>query len=125
MPKRTTRLAIAAACLTAVMAMPSHAQMTGAHNSTAGDHGQQFYTAQACQGDSAPSTSARQNVIESREYDRALETNRAFRDTRMRKECGPITDPELHQSCFASFHQDEPTAASSRSRRGARSDSSR
>jgi hypothetical protein len=26
----------------------------------------------------------------------------------MRKECGPITDPELRQSCLASFNQDEP-----------------
>ena len=125
MPKRTTRLATAAACLTAIMTMPSQAQMIDTHNSTAGDHSQQFYIAQADQGDVTPSRSARQNVIESREYDRALETNRAFRDTRMRKECGPITDPELHQSCLASFHQDEPTAASSRSRRGARSNSSR
>jgi hypothetical protein len=125
MPKRTTRLATAAACLTAIMTIPSHAQMRGTHTSTAGDHSQQFYIAQADEGDVTPSRSARQNVIESREYDRALETNRAFREARMRKECGPITDQQLRQSCLESFRQDEPTAGSSRSRRGARSDPSR
>ena len=125
MPKKMTGLAFAVACLTAILTMPSHAQTAGPYDSTASYNGHQTYIAQADQGDAAPSTSARQNVIESREYDRALETNRAFRDARMRKECGPITDPELHQSCLASFHQDEPTAASSRSRRGARSNSSR
>ena len=45
------------------------------------------------------------NVIESQKYDRLVETNPAFRMARMRKECGPITDPELRQSCLASFDQ--------------------
>ena len=34
---------------------------------------------------------------------RLLETNRGFREARMRKECGPITDQELRQQCLASF----------------------
>jgi hypothetical protein len=47
--------------------------------------------------------SARRNNIESAQYERLLQTNPAFRQARMRKECGPITDPQLHQSCMASF----------------------
>jgi hypothetical protein len=56
------------------------------------------------QGDVSASWSAQQNVIDSKRYDRLLETNRAFRQARMRKECGSITDPELHASCLASFN---------------------
>jgi len=57
----------------------------------------------ASQGDVSDSWSARQNVIESKQYEQALRTNPAFRQARMRKECGSITDPELHQSCLGSF----------------------
>jgi hypothetical protein len=32
---------------------------------------------------------------------------------RTKKECGPITDPQLRQSCLASFRQDEPFSGSS------------
>jgi hypothetical protein len=53
-------------------------------------------------------------VIESKQYERLLRTNPAFRQARMRKECGPITDPQLHQSRIASFEQ----YASHRCRRG-------
>ena len=55
------------------------------------------------QGDVSDSRSARQNVIESKQYEQALRTNAAFRQARMRRECGPITDPQLHKSCLASF----------------------
>ena len=64
-------------------------------------------------GDVSPSWSPRQNVIESEHYDRMLKTNRAFREARMRKECGPISDPELHASCLASFDQKTPYIGSS------------
>jgi hypothetical protein len=43
--------------------------------------------------------------------DRLLETNGSFRQARMRRECGPITDPQLRQSCIDSFTQYEPAAA--------------
>jgi hypothetical protein len=56
----------------------------------------------------SPNWSAQQNVIESQRYDRLVETSPAFRAARMRKECGPITDPQLHASCIASFAQEEP-----------------
>ena len=57
--------------------------------------------------------SARRNVIESAHYDRLLETNMGFRQARMRKECGPIHDPQLHDQCMASFDQYEPTMVGS------------
>ena len=37
-----------------------------------------------------------------------LKTSAAFRHTRMRKECGPIGDPQMRQQCLASFEQYEP-----------------
>jgi hypothetical protein len=51
-------------------------------------------------------------VIDSRNYDRLLETNPAFRQARIQKECGPISDPRLHARCVASFNRDEPHAGS-------------
>jgi hypothetical protein len=52
------------------------------------------------------------NLKEAQEYDRLLETNPAFRMARIQKECGPITDPQLHADCVASFNQFEPLMAS-------------
>jgi hypothetical protein len=60
------------------------------------------------QGSPPSSWSARRNVVESERYDRLLEGNRRFREARMRRECGPITDPQLHQQCLDSFAQYEP-----------------
>ena len=54
-------------------------------------------------GDVSPSWSPQRNVAESEQYDRLLKTNPAFRQARMRKECGPITDPQLHHQCLESF----------------------
>ena len=54
-------------------------------------------------GDVSPSGSPQRNVAESEHYDRLLKENPAFRQARMRKECGPITDPQLHQQCLDSF----------------------
>jgi len=55
------------------------------------------------QGDVSESWDPRQNVIDSKRYEQLLATNPAFRRDRMRIECGSITDPQLHQSCLASF----------------------
>ena len=63
------------------------------------------------QGSPAPNWSARRNVIASERYDRLLESNRGFRHARVRKECGPVTDPQLHQQCLDSFAQYEPVGA--------------
>ena len=52
------------------------------------------------------------NLMEAQQYDRLLETNPSFRMARIRKECGPITDPQLRADCIASFDQFEPLVAS-------------
>jgi hypothetical protein len=49
-----------------------------------------------------------QNVRKSQQYDYLVATNGSFRAYRMRKECGPIRDPELRTNCFASFAAYEP-----------------
>ena len=49
--------------------------------------------------------SATRNVIESQRYDALVATNPGFRHARMRKECGPINDPQLRADCLASFEQ--------------------
>ena len=122
MLKRTARLAFAAACLTAIAIVPAYAQMTGTYGSTPGYNTPQSAVPQVS---AAQSASARRNVAESHQYDRAVETNRAFRQARMRKECGPITDPELRQSCLASFNQEESQMGSSTSSRSQGSGSGR
>jgi hypothetical protein len=80
--KSGTSLVLLAACLTALTALPANAATSSA--------------------------AARQNVIQSERYDRLLEANGRFRQARMRRECGPITDPQLRQSCLDSFSQYEP-----------------
>jgi hypothetical protein len=57
--------------------------------------------------------SARRNNIESAQYDRLVQTNMGFRQARMRKECGPIGDPQLRDQCLASFDQYEPVMTGS------------
>jgi len=125
MLKRTASLAFAAACLTAIATMPAYAQMAATYGSTPGYNGTQDNAPQANQGNGGQSASSRRNVIESHQYDREVETNRAFRQARIRKECGPITDPELRQSCLASFNQDEPQMGSSTPSRAHHSGSGR
>jgi len=101
------------------VAQPSQGNMP---SSSAGTSGATVVTngPQVNRGEMSSSPSARRNVIQSGHYDRSLETNRGFRQARMRKECGPITDPQLHQSCLASFSQDEPYKGSSSSHRSHR-----
>jgi len=43
------------------------------------------------------------NVRASKQYSAVIRSNPAFRQKRMQLECGPITDPQLHASCVASF----------------------
>ncbi|MBV9828128.1 MAG: hypothetical protein JO001_21045 [Alphaproteobacteria bacterium] len=103
MRKTAFGLAFAAGALIAVGAMPvAQAQdrelITNGPQASGGDFGH---------------WSAHRNVAESNQYERLLESNRGFREARIRKECGPITDPRMHQQCVASFHQDEPSMGSS------------
>ena len=106
--KTVTSLAFAAGCALAMAAMPSaHAQYYPTPQPMPME--QQLVTngPQASRGDFGD-WSARRNNIESAHYDRLLQTNRGFRMARMRKECGPISDPQLHSQCIASFGQYEP-----------------
>jgi hypothetical protein len=100
MTKQTvTSLALAAGCALALTVPAAQAQtrvITNGPEMTPGDF----------------SSSAHRNVAESAQYDRLLERSSAFRHTRMRKECGPIADPQLRQNCFASFAQYEPSMGS-------------
>jgi hypothetical protein len=103
--KTATSLALATAFMLAASALPASAQYASPDVVTNGP--------QTNLGDMPSSRSARQNVIESQRYDRLLESSPVFRQARMRKECGPINDPELRASCIASFNQYEPSVGSS------------
>ena len=89
--------AMAAVCLAAVAAAPAAHAQARRHTVTV------KHAPIANPGDVSESWSAQQNVLESKQYELLLRTNPAFRKARMKKECGPITDPQLHQSCVASF----------------------
>lgn len=101
MMKTVTSLAFAAACL-ALAAMPSARAQELVTNGP-----------QVNPGDYDGNWSAAQNVRESQLYDRLLQTSWRFRQARMAKECGPITDPQLRGQCVASFEQSEPYVGSS------------
>ncbi|HKS87984.1 MAG TPA: hypothetical protein VJR70_00960 [Stellaceae bacterium] len=107
--KTITSLAFAAGCLLAFGAMPAaHAQYyPQAPQGYAAPTEQVTNGPQASRGDFGD-WSARRNNIESAHYDRLLEASPGFRHARMRKECGPISDPQLHQQCLASFQRYEP-----------------
>jgi len=105
MQKTVTSLAFAAGCVLAFGAMPvAHAQYANPQVVTNGP--------QANPGDFGD-WSARRNVIESAQYDQLLQTSWGFRQARLRKECGPINDPQLHEQCVGSFDQYEPTMVGS------------
>ena len=61
---------------------------------------------------SRPNESAEQNVRASRQYESLLCSNPSFRAKRIAQECGPVSDPELHQSCLASFDCGAPKRGS-------------
>lgn len=102
--KLMTGLAFSAAFLTAIATMPT---ARGEMNANAvevltnGPH--------ANSQDSLGSWSARQNVRDSQRYDAVVHSNSRYRASRVKKECGPINDPQLHASCVASFSEDSST----------------
>lgn len=59
---------------------------------------------------------AEQNVIQSERYSQVLRANPGFRDRRIQEECGPITDPRLHEECVASFPPGAPMSPPMRHR---------
>ena len=111
--KALAGLAFAAGCVLALGAMPSaHAQNYPQMPPTAGPPQMVTNGPQASRGDMG-GWSARRNVIESQHYDRLLQTNMGFRQARIRKECGPLSDPQLRGQCLASFDQYEPVLVGS------------
>src|SRR5262245_5905752 len=113
MHKRMVSLAVATACLLAMATLHVNAEMAGTYTSGPDLHVPQGTAPQSNERAAAQTAGARRNVVQSNQYDRTIETNRAFRQARIRKECGPVTDPELRQSCLASFNQKESYAGSS------------
>jgi hypothetical protein len=101
MMKTVVSIAFAAACV--ALAPSANAQIIQNELVTNGP--------QASRGDFGD-WNARRNVIESRHYERLLQVSPGFRHARMRRECGPINDPQLRASCLASFNQYEPMVGS-------------
>ena len=92
-------LAMAAVCFVAIAAVPAR------HAAAQGQTVTVKHAPVANPGDGSGSWSAQQNVIDSKRYEQLLRTNPGFRKARMQKECGSINDPQLHQSCLASFER--------------------
>jgi hypothetical protein len=65
-------------------------------------------------GDSSGSWSAQQNVRDSERYEAVVHANSSFRASRISKECGPISDPQLHANCVASLASKRPQRCESR-----------
>src|SRR5579863_9164383 len=108
MNKRVMSLAFAAGCVLALGAtLPAQAQNYPQPQPNQMPTQVETNGPQASRGDFGD-WSARRNVVESAQYDRLLQTSAAFRHARMRKECGPIGDPQMRQQCMASFRQYEP-----------------
>ncbi len=63
-----------------------------------------------------PDPGAAANVRQSQQYEQALRSNPSFRAKRIQQECGPVTDPELHANCVASFGGDGAPPAPSKRR---------
>jgi len=55
-------------------------------------------------GDTLDPYAAQRNVRESAQYEALVRSNPGFRAQRMARECGPVTDPQLHADCIASFN---------------------
>jgi hypothetical protein len=105
MRKTLTSLAIAAGCLTMAAGIPAvQAMQPGDQVITNGP--------QSSGVEDSGTWSARANVIQSERYQRLVNDDAAFRRARMIKECGPVTDPQLHEQCIASFNRGSSTASS-------------
>jgi hypothetical protein len=71
-----------------------------------------FAASASAQTQTPPDPGAAANVRQSQQqYEQILHSNPAFRSKRMQQECGPITDPQLHESCVASFGGGAPAPA--------------
>jgi hypothetical protein len=98
--KIMTSLAFSAAFLTVVAVMPVARAQMGTSGTVVVTNGPQIDP-----GDRSGSWSAQQNVRDSERYEAVVHANSSFRASRISKECGPISDPQLHANCVASFGQ--------------------
>jgi hypothetical protein len=96
--KLMTGLAFSAAFLTAIATMPNARAAMSTSGAEVMTNGPQVNPNHR----SGP-RSTQQNVRDSQRYDALVHSNSSFRASRVKKECGPITDPQLHASCLASF----------------------
>lgn len=110
--KTLTSLAFAAGCVLALGAMSSAQAQYYPEPSRPVITTLETNGPQASRGDFGDWSAMRNNMASAR-YDRLLQTNPGFRHARMRKECGPINDRQLHAQCMASFGQFEPTMSGS------------
>ncbi|MBV9860611.1 MAG: hypothetical protein JO267_00525 [Alphaproteobacteria bacterium] len=101
MIRMVTGLYVAATCFAAVIAAPAAHAQTSSEPPQLVTNGPQVDPGDP--GDQGGQWSRHANVRESRDYDALIHSNPAFRAQRMQEECGPITDPQLHASCVASF----------------------
>ena len=63
----------------------------------------------------AENETPQQNVRSSEQYQQLTCTNKAFRATRIAKECGPLQGSQFYDSCVASFSCDsQPSGANFR-----------
>lgn len=91
-------LVFSAAFLTAIATMPNARAAMNTNGAEVISSGPQAHP-----GDSPGARSVRQNVRDSQRYEALVHSNGGFRASRVKKECGPITDPQLRASCVASF----------------------
>jgi hypothetical protein len=96
--KIMTSLAFSAAFLTTIAITPTARAAMNANGAEVVTNGPQ-----ANPNDSSGSWSKRQNVRDSQRYEAAVHSSSSYRASRVKKECGPINDPQLHASCVASF----------------------
>jgi hypothetical protein len=101
--KRLRRLALSGVCLTAIMTAPALMAQQGGVRTELITNGPQ-----ANPGDAGGAAAAQQNRRESSQYESLLRSNPAFRARRIATECGPVTDPQLHAACVASFGTPNP-----------------
>jgi len=94
--KAVIGMAFAAGCALALGVVPPATAQTGV-NTQVLTNGPQAST-----GDYGAWSAARNNA-ESAQYERLLQASPGFRQARMHRECGPITDAQLRAECLASF----------------------
>jgi hypothetical protein len=107
--KLMTGLVFSAAFLTAIATMPNARAAMSTSGAEVMPNGAQVNPNHRRSGP----RSAQQNVLDSQRYDALVHSNGSFRASRVKKECGPINDPQLHASCVASFSQSLSTPSRS------------